>query len=700
MSKYFSRFSVVATLILVIGVIISLVSGCDIGLGQQTPVRPVVFGIITPPENVKVLAQNPVQIQSAFQDPAAISRAELWIREPNTETEKLLRSDVPSADGIILQEWVPQQPGNYGVLIKTYNARNEQISQLTRSIQVLADDAIAPAATASAGEFSGQPQPTRIWASPTLTATVGIESAAAEYVPPVEVVAEPTATPTPFFPPPPAAPGVPPGPTQEELPKLIPPVCDAAEYLGPFTSDDVPTDERIFIPTDDQVPAKVSAGTMVHRAWKIRNIGTCTWGPNYELAFYGGRAMGSGGVPFEAFYPSDAPRRNALIDRGSLIVPEGKPNEIAVAEILMQAPVIPGIHQSYWRMRNPQGVYFGPIVGVTLEVVRDCKPEPGGPRIYGAPFIRRFRILGSGTNLAPEGAGETVPYRTEVGRQITVDWEVINASNFDIVFQSPTGDIETLSSVDPSDRAIFTPSQVGDYTATLFVDNGSCSYSKSLSITVRPPEANQFVLSATFATGAPVTTSDTQAAFSPDVRVGTIQIDWDHYDNQVNEVIFHADRYVQRRDNSCLRKDWLGIDCPWGKEQLEESKAITLRAAEDAAAGTAQVCNGTQLCRAITNLNTEIPIVQGATAPNVDELVASGGQTAPIPPQGLFSITQEQHSRLVFCRPPSSANEIVFVNYYVEARINGSLADPPYSNVVKVTCGQSTTSGPPVEIPD
>ena len=37
---------------------------------------------------------------------------------------------------------------------------------------------------------------------------------------------------------------------------------------------------------------------MVHRAWRLQNVGTCTWGPGYELAFYGGRSMGSGGVAF------------------------------------------------------------------------------------------------------------------------------------------------------------------------------------------------------------------------------------------------------------------------------------------------------------------------------------------------------------------------------------------------------------------
>ncbi|MFN8459175.1 MAG: NBR1-Ig-like domain-containing protein [Anaerolineae bacterium] len=44
-------------------------------------------------------------------------------------------------------------------------------------------------------------------------------------------------------------------------------------------------------------------------------------------------------------------------------MPQGKPNQEAVVEVILTTPAIPGIHQSYWRMRNPQGSLLAPLWG-------------------------------------------------------------------------------------------------------------------------------------------------------------------------------------------------------------------------------------------------------------------------------------------------------------------------------------------------
>lgn len=674
MVKYLSNFKVILALILVVAILLLVISACDIGRGQSVTSQPPQFGILTPAENTRTLVGSPVQIQSAFNNPGQISRVELWVKAPSKEREELLRSDVPAANGVVLQGWVPQEPGPHTIRLITYFKDSAQTAALVRQVEVLDKAGVLPTAVAGANGFT-PPEATRVWATPTLiaTATLITDLGGEEFQPPT-ATPNPTATPTPYFPPPPPAPGVPPGPTQAQLPKKIPPVCDAAEYLGVFTSG--VTDQRIFIPTDDMVPAKVVAGSIVHRAWQLRNIGTCTWGPNYELAFYGGRAMGSGGVAFEAFYPPDSPRRNVVIDQNRLIVPQGKPNQIAVAEVLLNVPVIPGIHQSYWRMRNPQGVFFGPIVGVTLEVVRDCRPEPGGPIIYGAPLIRRFRILGVARDLAPPGAGETVPFRAEVGDPITLDWEVVNATNFDIIIRDPTGDISSISTSDPSDRAIFTPSRVGEYVLTLFVDNGSCSYDQQLLIDVRPPREDQFVLTMAFASNAPITTSDPEVAFSATVLPGTMEVDWDHFDNDVDEVILHADRYVRRRIEKCPFFDTIfgsKFHCyeTWSDWTREPN---TIELATNKASGQERVCDASiSECR---RLRTEITSAQDVT------------------------ITAEQHQRLIFCQPSSDRVEYV-VNYYLEAKKDGQAADPPVSNTVAVKCNSGGAAGgqPELELP-
>ncbi|HXV44541.1 MAG TPA: NBR1-Ig-like domain-containing protein, partial [Anaerolineae bacterium] len=247
----------------------------------------------------------------------------------------------------------------------------------------------------------------------------------------------------------------------------------------------------------DDVAARVVGGTTVFRAWRLQNVGTCTWGPGYELAFYGGRPMGSGGVAFESTFPGEPARRNAMTDPNRLIVPEGKPNQVAIVEVQLMTPVTPGIHQSYWRMRNPHGVFFGPIMGVTMEVVRDCAFG-----IYGAPVINRFEILGVGNVYHP-----TDPVNVQVDlcqgqNVVTLDYDIINANNFDIVFEDPTGNTQTVSTSDPSGRYSFPVRVLGEHTITLYADNGSCTVQAQVTVDARPCPGEDFALDIILGSGA------------------------------------------------------------------------------------------------------------------------------------------------------------------------------------------------------
>ncbi|RMF00216.1 MAG: hypothetical protein D6768_13320, partial [Chloroflexi bacterium] len=320
-------------------------------------------------------------------------------------------------------------------------------------------------------------------------------------------------------PPPPPYPGVPYGPTQAELPELRPPVCDAADLLGVYTPPG--SNQRIQISEPDGIPAKTVGGATVFRAWRLQNTGTCTWGPGYELAFYGGRNMGSGGVAFESTWPGEPGRRNIIADGNRLIVPEGKPNQIAIPEVMLMAPVTPGIHQSYWRMRNPQGVYFGPIMGVTLEVVREC--ESG---IYGAPTINKFQFLSIGDVFRPVNP---IDAQAEKGATVTIEWDVINATNIDIVQVGPTGTSTNVSTGDPNNRYSFQPSQEGKYVITLYADNGPCTVTADLTLDVFPPEGQPFVLA---------------AAAAENQQTG-IDVEWKHVDPQATQFTLYAQEYVK-----------------------------------------------------------------------------------------------------------------------------------------------------------
>ncbi|MBN1218062.1 MAG: LysM peptidoglycan-binding domain-containing protein [Anaerolineae bacterium] len=489
-------------------------------------------------EGLKVLLDCPVQIQSVHPN-GNISRVELWVKAPNQETSILMRSDVPAADGLVLQEWVPQQPGVHAITLKTHYTNN-QVSELSQQIRVVDTQTVAVACGAMIPvqpEVSAFEPPTP---TPGPEATVATSAEAEIAV--VSMQVEPTAVGTPVrhYPPPPAAPGVPYGPTQAELPSFGPPVCDAAQYLGVYAAT---TGQRVMITEEDDVPARTVGGTIVNRAWRMQNIGTCTWGTGYELAFYGGRSMGSGGVAFESAWPSEPGRRNTIIDSTRLVVPEGKPNQTAVLEVLLNVPVTPGIHQSYWRMRNPHGVYFGPIVGVTFEVVRECTHGT-----YGAPVINKFEIIGVGNVYRPT---DPVSVQAKLGEQVTLDYQVTNATNFDAVIEDPTGNIQSVSSSDPSGRVTFTPKTLGRHTITLYADNGSCTVTAQVYVDVIPPDGEQFNLHVILSGGVSAASLDEDVSYSSSVPSGSVGVQWNHYDPDADQFTLLVETYRRVYEEYC-----------------------------------------------------------------------------------------------------------------------------------------------------
>ncbi|GIK38233.1 MAG: hypothetical protein BroJett011_20660 [Chloroflexota bacterium] len=667
MVKHFFRHKTIAARLLALTAVALLLTACnwlDLGGETATPAPPDIFA---PANNTTVLLGAPVQIQSG-RFGSDVSRVELWVRKPNAATDELLRSDIPEG-GNLLQEWKPTEVGPHTITLRSFTGNNPSI-QLARTYEVIPDAFVSlapPAALPAPAQSSSQAQPTAVPPTPLAVPPGQAANQAASELQTtsndaviVQVVATstpvPTATPIPRYPPPPPIPGVPPGPLQSPLLNVSPPVCDAAEYLGPYASD---TSRRVVITEDDDIAAKVVGGTTVFRAWRLQNVGTCTWGPGYELTFYGGRSMGSGGVAFESTFPGEPPRRNTLIDANRLIVPEGKPNQVAVVEVQLVAPVTPGIHQSYWRMRNPHGVFFGPIIGVTMEVVRDCAFG-----IYGAPVINRFEILGVGNVYRP---ANPISVKAEVGQNVTLDYSIINATNFDIVFEEPSGGTQTVSTQDQNGRFSFPAKTLGRNVITLYADNGSCSIPATVYVDVVPRAGSEFELDIILASGAPVAATDANASFSSAVLPGTIQAEWQHYDSQVNQILFNADLYKRERVTKCLIEGWL---CGETSGDWKLVQRVSPGEISDEPAGAATVCRASERC---SRLPTEIIGAQAGAA------------------QAEARISEAEHLSSIFCpaNAGSDPNVEYGVSYYLEAGKDGQPADPARSNQVFVLCGQT-----------
>jgi hypothetical protein len=71
----------------------------------------------------------------------------------------------------------------------------------------------------------------------------------------------------------------------------------------------------------------------------LRNTGSCTWTPAYLLSFFGGNRL-------------NAPDTVSL---SSEVAPDG----IVDLAVDMKAPAEPGTYQGYWKLRTPDGEFFG-----------------------------------------------------------------------------------------------------------------------------------------------------------------------------------------------------------------------------------------------------------------------------------------------------------------------------------------------------
>lgn len=84
------------------------------------------------------------------------------------------------------------------------------------------------------------------------------------------------------------------------------------------------------------------------KTWKIKNIGSCTWGAGYTMVYsYGDDKMSGQPQPF-----------------GAAIEP-GQEVEVSVQ---FTAPDLPGTYTSYWTLQNPKGIAFQGNEGKVLYV--------------------------------------------------------------------------------------------------------------------------------------------------------------------------------------------------------------------------------------------------------------------------------------------------------------------------------------------
>jgi hypothetical protein len=118
-----------------------------------------------------------------------------------------------------------------------------------------------------------------------------------------------------------------PGPTPQPATQAGPTLstCDLASFV-----------EDLSIPDGSEL----APGQTFTKSWRIKNEGTCTWTPDYQLLYFGGEILSA-----ETAY--------------TLTASDVAPGETLDISIEMTAPTADGTYNMYWIMRNADGENFG-----------------------------------------------------------------------------------------------------------------------------------------------------------------------------------------------------------------------------------------------------------------------------------------------------------------------------------------------------
>jgi hypothetical protein len=106
----------------------------------------------------------------------------------------------------------------------------------------------------------------------------------------------------------------------------------------------------------------IERGEIFTKTWRVRNTGTCTWTPAYQINLAGGNPLSWS--------------RSSLVG----IVPAGEEAEISI-EIV--SPEIPGNYQAWWQLANDMGEPFGAFYYLIFEAPPPATDIPGHGVIEG-----------------------------------------------------------------------------------------------------------------------------------------------------------------------------------------------------------------------------------------------------------------------------------------------------------------------------
>ena len=234
------------------------------------------------------------------------------------------------------------------------------------------------------------------------------------------------------------------------------PTCtDGMSWVADLTYDDLGM----------TAPPLFQPGQGFTKSWRVRNIGTCPWGPGFSLRFVQGNLPGAqmGGQPLAI----------------TTAVPPGATHDLHVPLI---APLATGTYQGFWQMVNPAGQAFGQRIWVGIRVQGPPTPAP--------------------TATAPAPGIEFAADRTSIraGEAVNIRWRVTGAS---AVFFNEAGQPWQSNSVGPQGSRTLYPPRTTVYQLRVHLPDNSVIL-RELTVTVQPAESAPQITRFTMAPAGPI----------------------------------------------------------------------------------------------------------------------------------------------------------------------------------------------------
>ena len=186
-------------------------------------------------------------------------------------------------------------------------------------------------------------------------------------------------------------------------------------------------------------------GARMDKVWQVRNTGSCAWGVGYELALLEGGDLGA---------PAAVP------------VPPTAAGEWIDLTITFWAPAEVGAYANAWRLRSPDGQFFGPTLPLTVHV----------------------EILAE-KSLPPVAPANLQAAVTQDGTAVRLTWE--DRSDNEDAFRIYREDVEASIGLVPANAQLFVDREVAcghsyRYAVVVFNAAGTSPVSETAEVALSP----------------------------------------------------------------------------------------------------------------------------------------------------------------------------------------------------------------------